>query len=186
MEKWIKGLEWYYDLYANKKEEPLKLEYSFRRKNLSFEAIPLTWTIDKIEKIGQTQDFPLQEWQLAFFKDKVALIDYKTGKSKTLGQIKWLDRYWNKKEDECGVPVGWKYFRQLLFYKLLCEVDSEFNSKFEIWTVALDFVEGRDWDYKYIELEITTEEYEFFKEEIRQSWAQINDINFWKELLNKK
>jgi len=179
--KWIQWLEWYYDLYSNKANEPLILEYSFRRKNLEFEWVPLTWTIDKIEKVW-ISDLNLQdqEWQLAFFKDKVALIDYKTWKSKTLGQIKWLDRYWNKKEWE------WKYFRQLMFYKLLCDMDDDFNSKFDIWAVALDFVEGRDLDYKYIELEVTDEEYKFFKEELTNARKQITDINFWKELLNKK
>lgn len=181
LEKGISGLEWYYDLHASKKEEPLVLEYSFRRKNLSFEWVPLTGTIDKIEKIGTSSlDSTNQEWQLAFFKDKVALVDYKTGKAKTIWQIKGIDRYWNKKEWE------WKYFRQLLFYKLLCEVDYEFNSKFDIWAVALDFVEWKDWDYKYIELEITPEEYEDFKKEIVEARGKISDIEFWRGLLGKK
>lgn len=180
LEKWIVGLEWYYDLHAKTKEEPLVLEYSFRRKNLSFETIPLTWTIDKIERLWTAnQSSESQEWQMAFFKDSVALVDYKTGKPKSIWQIKWLDRYWNRKEWE------WKYFRQLLFYKLLCDVDYEFNSKFEIWAVALDFVEWKDWDYRYIELEITPEEYENFKEEIKAARSQISDINFWKDLLSK-
>ena len=180
LEKWISWLEGYYDLHASTREEPLVLEYSFRRKNLTFEWIPLTWTIDKIEKIWTSElDTSSQEWQMAFFKDKVALVDYKTGKPKTIWMIKWLDRYWNKKEGE------WKYFRQLLFYKLLCDVDFEFNSKFDIWAVALDFVEGRDGDYKYIELEITSEEYEEFKKEIVDARRKISDIKFWKELLKK-
>ncbi len=194
LEKGITGLEGYYDLHASKKEEPLVLEYSFRRKNLTFEWIPLTGTIDKIERIWTSSlDSANQEWQLAFFKDKVALVDYKTGKAKTIWQIKGLDRYWNKKDKvNRGArdgSLGWwegKYFRQLLFYKLLCEVDFEFNSKFDIWAVAIDFVEWKDWNYKYIELEITPEEYNDFKKEIVEAREKISDIEFWRGLLGKK
>ncbi len=184
LEKGIKWLEWYYDLYKNKTNESIELEYSFRRKNLSFEWIPLTGTIDKIEKIPHPNPLPKGEgvatwWQIHLFKETVALIDYKTWKSKTLWQIKWLDRYWNKKEGEG------KYFRQLMFYKLLCELDSDFNSRFDIWAVALDFVEGRDGDYKYIELDISEEEYEEFKNEMIGAREKIRNVEFWRELLKK-
>jgi len=70
-----------------------------------------------------------------------------------------------------------------MFYKLLCENDPEFNSKFDIWSVAIDFVEWKDWKYKYMEIEYTSEEYEFFKWELIDSRAKISDIDFWKKLL---
>ena len=188
-EKWLNWLNWYYELYASKCSEPLLLEYSFRRKNIVFEWIPLTWTIDKIE-ISSAPTALLQGEgskkgeQLAFLKDSVALIDYKTWKPKTIWQIKWLDRYWNKKDGE------WKYFRQLMFYKLLCELDDEFNSKFEVWALALDFVEWKKWNeswvesaYKYIEVEYIQEEYKEFKKELLEAREKIRNIDFWKELL---
>ena len=171
-EKWINWLNWYYELYASKSNEPLMLEYSFRRKNIVFNWVPLTWTIDKIEKI----------WT----ENLVSLIDYKTWKSKTMWEIKWLDRYWNKKEGE------WKYFRQLMFYNLLCELDYDFSSMFDVWALALDFVEWKDWNnswvssaYKYVEISYTPEEYEYFKNELLWAREKIKDIDFWKELLNK-
>lgn len=179
LEKWITWLEWYYNIHSKNPNEIVELEYSFRRKNLSFNWVPLTWTIDKIEKIGHSSWETNQEWQVSLFKDKVALIDYKTWSVKTTGQIKWTDRYWNKKEWEG------KYFRQLIFYKLLCELDDEFNNNFDIWAVALDFVEGKDWNYKYVELDITNEEYEEFKQELLESREKISDIEFWKTLLTK-
>lgn len=195
LEKGISWLEGYYDLYSQKSEVPLVLEYSFRRKNLFFENVPLTWTVDKIEKIGESLNPQLQEQphpnpllrgegikgssQMAFFKDKVALVDYKTGKAKSIWEIKWTDRYWNKKEWE------WKYFRQLMFYRLLCEVDFEFNSKFDVWSLALDFVEWKNWVYKYVEVEYSSEEYEDFKNEVRNAWNKMNDMEFWREVLLK-
>ncbi len=179
LEKGIKWLEWYYDLYSKKSEVPLVLEYSFRRKNLFFENIPLTWTVDKIEKIWESFWSDVWSWQLAFFKDKVALVDYKTGKAKSIGEIKWTDKFGNKK------PGEGKYFRQLMFYKLLCEVDFEFNSKFDVWSLALDFVEGKDWVYKYIEVDYSDEDYTEFKEELKKAWADIINIDFWREVLLK-
>ncbi len=179
LQKGITSLEWYYDLYSKTAEIPVKLEYSFRRKNLDYKWVPLTWTIDKIEKTWTvTPDTDTQKWQLAFFKDKVNLIDYKTGRTKSIWQIKWTDRYWNKKEGEG------KYFRQLMFYKLLCDVDPEFNSKFEVWNLVLDFVEWKDGNYKQVEVECSDEEYIFFKQELTDSWNKISDPNFWKELLD--
>ncbi|MFK7780058.1 MAG: ATP-dependent DNA helicase [Candidatus Gracilibacteria bacterium] len=180
LEKGIASLEGYYDLYSSNMEIPLVLEYSFRRKNLDFEGVPLTGTIDKIEKAGTTSvNTEKQEGQLAFFKDKVNLIDYKTGRTKSIGQIKGTDRYGNKKEGEG------KYFRQLLFYKLLCDVDPEFNSKFEIGDLALDFVEGKDGKYKLVKVEYSNEEYEFFKTELIDARNKISDPIFWKNILNK-
>lgn len=177
-EKWVQGLEWYYDLYAQQAKQPLALEYSLRRKNIEFQWVPLTGTIDKIESIWTAKnDITQQEGQMAFFKESVALIDYKTGSVKAPWVIKWVDRYGNKK------PGEGKYFRQLLFYKLLCEQDYEFNGQFDVWSLALDFVEGKDGNYKYIEIEYTNEEYEIFKNELLDSRSKIKDINFWKELL---
>ena len=185
-QKGLEGLEGYYDLYSTKQEQPIALEYSFRHKNIVFEWAPLTWTIDKIELINSPHTNPLPKgegvenwWQLAFFKEKVSLTDYKTGKIKTIGQIKWLDRYGNKKEWEG------KYLRQLLFYKLLCENDTEFQSKFDIGSLNIDFVEWKDWVYKNIDVDYTSEEYEVFKTELVESWNKIKDINFWKALLEK-
>jgi hypothetical protein len=49
----------------------------------------------------------------------------------------------------------------------------------------IDFVEWKDWIYKNIDVEYTSEEYEVFKQELTKSWNQIKDINFWRELLEK-
>lgn len=181
-EKGIEWLEWYYDLYKSSSREPILLEYSLRRKNIIFEWVPLTWTIDKIEKVWISSENSIWEsGQMWFFKDRVALVDYKTGSAKSLGQIKWTDRYWNKKDD----PSEWKYFRQLMFYKLLCENDREFMDSFEIWSLALDFVEWKKWNYKFVEVDISEEEFEEFKTTVTKAWSEITDINFWKELLQK-
>lgn len=180
LEKWTKWLEWFYSAYKNNKREVLYLEYNLRPKWISYKWVPITGKIDKIERIWLTDSQNKNQiWQLAFFRDIVAIIDYKTGRPKSIWEIKWIDKDGNKKQ------WAWKYFRQLMFYKLLCESDTDFDSKFEIWALALDFVEWRNGEYKYIEVSYSSEEYEDFKSEIIEARKKISSIDFWKEVLWK-
>lgn len=178
LEKWTKWLIWFYNTYKNNVREVLHLEYNFRSKWLIYNGVPLTWKIDKIESFWLSNKTSISNlWQLGFFKNSIAIIDYKTWKPKSLWEIKWVDKDGNKKAGE------WKYFRQLMFYKLLCELDNEFSSKYEIESLALDFVEWRDWEYKYIDVSYTSDDYEYFKNELLDSWEKISSIDFWKETL---
>ncbi|MCP4523816.1 MAG: hypothetical protein GY828_06395, partial [Candidatus Gracilibacteria bacterium] len=181
-EKGEEGLSGYYDLYKNSAKEPVFLEYSLRRKNILWNDIPLTGTIDKIELTGKTEiSSQYGDEQNSLFKDIVSLVDYKTGSVKSPGQIKGVDRYGNPKED----PSEGKYFRQLMFYKLLCENDSDFMDQFTIGSLALDFVEGKKGKYKFVEVEITDEEFQDFKHKLSGARKQINDIQCWKKILQK-
>ncbi|RAL56606.1 hypothetical protein BLD25_03010 [Candidatus Gracilibacteria bacterium GN02-872] len=182
-EKGIKGLEGYYDLYSKTSEIPLDLEYSFRRKNIFFENIPITGIIDKIERATKKSQISDSEQfgQFSLFRENVKLIDYKTGRSKSIGEIKGIDKSGNKKE---GIGEG-NYFRQLLFYKLLCEMDYETNSKYEVCALAIDFVEGRDGNYKYVEVDFSDEDFSNFKQLIKDSWEKISNMDYWREVLEK-
>lgn len=182
IEKWEKSLEGYYNLYASNLEEAIALEYDLRWKNIIRQDIPLTWKIDKIElsKTKDNSDNIEINWQQALFKENVSIIDYKTWKTKSIWEIKWLDRFWNKKEK------SWEHFRQLMFYKLLLENDRDFISKYSIWELVIDFVEWKDWKYKKIEVDFEEDEYEEFKKELKESWQKIKDIEFWRKLLLTK
>ena len=184
LEKWREWLSWYYKTYNREFTEPLFLEYNFRHKNVIFDWIPVTWKIDKIEisvNAGQIMWEETQEtWsQMAFFKESVKLIDFKTWRTKSLWVIKWLDKYGNKKP---WFSDG-KYYRQLLFYKLLCEQDREFNSLYDVTSLELDFVEWKDKKYKCQEVEFTDEDYDQFKTLLKDSWEKINSLSFWKDYL---
>ncbi|EKE26018.1 MAG: hypothetical protein ACD_4C00467G0002 [uncultured bacterium (gcode 4)] len=155
-EKWSNWLSWWFDSKSDI-ELPVELEYDFRSKNIVFENIPLTWKIDKIELIDD---------------GKVSLVDYKTWKIKTLNEIKWLTQSQDK-----------KYFRQLLFYKLMFSLDSKLSSKYQVESLAIEFVEWKNWKYSTVYLDYTEEDIEILKNEIIESWKKINDINFWKDIL---
>ncbi|MDD3645979.1 MAG: ATP-dependent DNA helicase [Candidatus Gracilibacteria bacterium] len=185
LERGTNSLQGYYEIFVQNTRNVIATEYNFRSKNIVFEEIPLTGKIDKIELIGVKTNYdsePSSEGhniQSAMFIDNVALVDYKTGSVKSTGTIKGTDKYGNKKPLEGG------YFRQLLFYKLMFENCNELNSKFNIGELALDFVEGKKGDFAYVSVDYTPEEYEEFKQELRDAWNKINDIEYWKGVLAK-
>ncbi len=182
-ERWIKWLTWYYENYKNSFKEFLELEYNFRSKNIVFEWIPITWKIDKIEKYDWfvESNNPWSSWQFALFKEHIAIVDFKTWSVKRIGEIKWTDKDGNKKP---GFKE-WKYGRQLLFYKLLCELDREFSSKFDITSMWLDFVEWKNNEYKIVEVDFSNEDYQEFKDLVKETRSKISNIDFWKEFLIK-
>ncbi len=182
--KWIEWLTWYYEIFSKNPRVPLAVEYNFRPRDVVFSNVRITGKIDKVEKIwDSTPPTPPLEGgissQTALFVEDVAIVDYKTWSIKTEWKIKWVDRYWNKKE---SFEEG-KYYRQLLFYKLLAENNPEFSSKFNITEVWLDFVEWKNWEYKYQPVSIEPWDYEEFKELVKDSWEKINSLEFWEEVL---
>ncbi len=186
--KWIEWLTWYFEYFKNNTRIPLAVEYNFRPRNIVFEWVPITGKIDKIEKITISSHQSISpngreeatNWlQSPLFVENIAVVDYKTWWVKTIWDIKWIDRYGSFKPwYENG-----KYYRQLLFYKLLAENDKEFYSKYNISEIALDFVEWKNGEYKYVAISFEEEDYEEFKILIKDSWEKINSLDFWKEVL---
>lgn len=176
-EKWVNWLAWYYDNIAWNLSVPLFLEYNFRSKNVLFDGIPLTWKIDKVELIWNSTELEENSlWQASLFeqnyKKLVRFVDYKTGRAKSENEIKWLT-----------ANSEGQYFRQLLFYDLMASLDREFIAKHEIWSLAIDFVEGKDWNYKFIDISYTSEDLENLKEIIKDSRNKISDLEFWREVV---
>jgi DNA helicase-2/ATP-dependent DNA helicase PcrA len=159
LKKGREGLAGWYAIHAGKLEIPLELEYNFYPRNVVFDGIPLTGKIDKIELVPGSAD-------------EVRLVDYKTGRAKSLNEVKGLT-----------ANSDGKYFRQLLFYKLLFELDASLSSKYRPTSLTLEFVEGKDGDYRSVEVDFTDEEYERLKSEIRDAWSKISDPEFWKETM---
>ena len=177
--KWFEWLTWYYEIFTKNPRTPLSVEYNFRSRDVVFWNARITWKIDKVEKIWESLNNTNTNWQSALFKEDVAVVDYKTWWIKTEWKIKWIDRYWNKKDSF----EEWKYYRQLLFYKLLAENDSEFSSQYNITELALDFVEWKNWEYKYVWIVPDEQDYNNFKDLVTDSWEKINSLEYWEKVL---
>jgi hypothetical protein len=183
--KWLDWLTGYYEYFSKNSRVPLSVEYNFRSRNVVFDWVPITGKIDKVEKITTSlfkENNDSWLWQSPLFIEDVAVVDYKTWGVKTLWEIKWTDRYWEFKP----WYENWKYYRQLLFYKLLAENDREFHSRYNITELALDFVEWKNSEYKYLSVSFEQEDYADFKNLVKDSWEKINSLDFWREILGEQ
>jgi DNA helicase-2/ATP-dependent DNA helicase PcrA len=151
LEQGIKVLTAYFQFFKEDFTPPLFLE-NFSKVQLG--DITLTGKLDRIE------------W---FDKDArtVRVIDYKTGKPKTKGQIMGMT------EDSRG-----DLYRQLVFYKLLIDLYNHLNFKFG--EAELDFVQspadsGKSGQHYF---EISDADVEDLKSTIRESMAKIRALHF--------
>ena len=144
------------DYYKNNKNtfvEPLYTEYTFGFRKVFLGDIALTGKIDKID------------WD---DKDKreVKVIDYKTGTPKSRGEIE------GKTKNSDG-----DLFRQILFYRLLSQLDYNFNYK--VTKGEFDFLEEKPGKkakkevYKY-----SQEQIEDLKVLVRKTMKSIKDLKF--------
>ncbi|MFA5800807.1 MAG: hypothetical protein WC840_07730, partial [Candidatus Peribacteraceae bacterium] len=67
-------------------------------------------------------------------------------------------------------------FRQLVFYKILCDADPKFIHDAKLFT--LDFIGNEDEARREINLEITEAEVKELKALIKQVWAKITALDF--------
>lgn len=104
--------------------------------------------------------------------DEVRIVDYKTAKMVGEKAIQSGEKY--------------DYYRQLSFYALLTRLDQELSSRYRITHVGIDFCAGKEGKYGLVEFEVTDEMLTTVKEEIRASWAQISDIEYWRRLLSAR
>ncbi len=168
MEEGLQILRKYYDYYvkSNIYELPIEAEYNFGFHNVILPLenggdIRLTGKIDKVEMINEETN-------------SVRIVDFKTAKQKSENQIK------GKTKDSDG-----KYWRQLVFYKLLTELDSEFkpknkfsSEKYNVKEVQLDFLREDKGKFTKRSFEITKQDVDKLKLLINEVMKNIRDLNF--------
>lgn len=145
----------YYEFYKPQFVTPLAVERSFGSgfSHPMLEDIPLSGKLDKIELVNQV--------------DKtVKVIDYKTGKPRSRNDIE------GKTKSSNG-----NYKRQLVFYKLLTEMDQSFRSTVE--QAEFDFVQPNPTG-KFVKhsFHITDKEVEELKTVIRDVMTKIRNQEF--------
>ncbi|MBD3362524.1 AAA family ATPase [Candidatus Dojkabacteria bacterium] len=143
----------WYDYYKDDFVIPVALEYSFYGSGVYLGDIPLIAKIDKIEWIDKTSK-------------QVKVIDYKTSKPKTKGVItKPIDG------DEKS-----NLYRQLVFYKLISELDSRFP--YVVRKCELDFIKSKKKDFKKVSFEIPRQDIENLKKLIKEVMKKIRNLHF--------
>ena len=157
-EKGEKILTYYFNAYKDNFIKPLftELRIGIGSNPIPFlnEDIRLQGVIDKIEPTT-TKGF-------------VKVVDYKSGKTKTVGEIEGT----TKNSDG-------EYKRQLIFYKLLCDLDKSLN--FVVKEAEIDFVESAsEGKAKKVSFEITKEQVEDLKITIKNVMKDILDLKFGK------
>lgn len=151
-----KVLTSYYEVNKDDFQKVLFTEKSFGTSltsQIHFGDIALTGKADRVDLINQNDQ-------------SVKFIDYKTGKPKTRNEIEGLTQ--NSNGD---------YKRQLVFYRLLAELDHSFPYK--VTETEIDFVEPNEkGEFKKEKFSISEEEVENLKSLIKESVKSIRSLDF--------
>lgn len=149
----------YYDHYKDTFISDTKREYNFASHGVVVDGVPLTGLIDKIELLDPADKQKNGLWREGA---KVNIVDYKTGKPEN--GIK-------------KVSKGGDYYRQLVFYKLLCDASPRFPFTFA--SAEVDFIQKSEKKgFVKKQITITDEEVEELKKEITHVWEQIQNLEF--------
>ncbi|HWS48473.1 MAG TPA: ATP-dependent DNA helicase [Candidatus Methanoperedens sp.] len=137
----------YYEYYKNDFNGRCLSEHDFKSLNVRMDDIPLTGKIDKIEFLTGNQ---------------VNVVDYKTGKP-------------DSKYQELS-PEG-DYFRQLVFYKLLCSEAKAFP--YEVVSGTIDFIEKNNKNmFVRKTYSLTEEDVIKLKSQIIEVFEKIKSLDF--------
>ena len=159
----------YLAAYGQEKLDVLYIErqFGFGFGTTVLDDIPLSGRLDRIDWIDKA-------------KKTVRVVDYKTGRIKTKNEIEGKTASANLSERELSLPesIRGPYKRQLLFYKLLTELDRSFIPVVE--EGVFDFVEPDKQSGKLVRHEFTLrdEDVKDLKEIIRIVMKEIRELKF--------
>lgn len=154
-----KALSGYYDAYHATWVMNVKTEFDIKGILLTPE-IKLSGKIDKLEILND--------------RNEVNVVDYKTGKPKTRGEIEGTT------ESSNG-----NIKRQLVFYKLLLNAYEE--GRYKMITADVDFVESDDKGrHKKERFTIADDEVKMLEETIKSTSVEILALSFWDSRCGEK
>lgn len=171
--KGLKSLGGYYDTYKNTWPRNLITEFNIRGVHLPVKTanekaeVLLKGKLDKVEFLDS---------------QSVNIVDYKTGKAKSRNELE------GKTKNADG-----NYKRQLVFYKLLLELDPSIRlgagevKHYKMQSGELDFTEPDDkMRYKKERFEITKGEVEELKTTVSRVALEIMNLEFWGKICGEK
>ncbi len=159
----LKNLKKYYlykkDLWETK-GPPLVTEYNFKAHNVYYKDIPITGKIDKIEIID-----PIAR--------TLRVIDYKTSSPKSINEIMGKTARADRSQ-----------LNQLVFYKLLCSYDKNFNYG-TVYATNLEYLTEKNEKFIDREIIITNEQLKELGRLISEVWNKIKNLKFDHENLQE-
>lgn len=164
----------FYKELIESKVQPLFVERFFGRgaTRAILDDITLTGRLDRVDWVDKEQE-------------TVKIIDYKTGKPRTLGEIEGTTASAGLTEREAALPEGirGRYKRQLVFYALLAELDPTFKPR--VTNGEFHFVEPDSQSGKIItrSLPIHKNEIEDLKALIKEVMQEIRTLQFLEEYI---
>ncbi|HPJ16757.1 MAG TPA: ATP-dependent DNA helicase [Candidatus Woesebacteria bacterium] len=137
----------YYHHYQGQFNQPCLIEHDFKDFNVRLDEIPLTGKIDRIDLLDNNQ---------------VNVVDYKTGRPDS--------KYQQLSKDG-------DYFRQLVFYKILC--DQAHGFKYQVNTGTIDFVQAdAKGQFKKSNFQLTKEDTDQLSLLIKDVYQKITSLQF--------
>jgi hypothetical protein len=150
-------------------EPPLYIERFFggHWSKAFLDDISLTGRIDRVDWVDKATN-------------QVRLIDYKTGNPKTVGEIEATTATAPLSDRERALPVTIRggYKRQLVFYTLLAQLDTQFKA--EVAQAVFEFVEADKQSGKLVSrpFTITQSEIDDLKTVIKEVMSEIRSLEF--------
>ncbi len=173
-----KVLRHYYDQCLQNKIEVFDVERSFgSSRKILLGDIQLSGKIDRIDFADKA-------------KGLLRVFDYKTGAPKSRGGIEASSKTYQKdfSERELALPetIRGPYKRQLIFYKILMDLDRSINPNWQVSEAVFDFIESKDKDnYKHVAhaYSISEEEVNDLKKLIKEVMQEIRSLRFLDKVL---
>lgn len=159
----------YYENYSAEEVNPFQVELFIGggHHKAILDDIYLTGRIDRIDWVDRA-------------KKTVRVVDYKTGKAKSLNDIEGKTIAANLSPREQSLPesIRGPYKRQLLFYKLLADLDPSFN--YEVVEGVFDFVEPNKQTGKLVRRHFSLEKEAVndLKKLIKEVMEEIRELGF--------
>lgn len=159
----------YYNQVCEEEVTPLHVEKFFGSgfSQTVLDNIPLVGRVDRIDLIDKE-------------KKLVKVVDYKTGRIQSINEIegKTLSAGLSSREQALPEPIRGPYKRQLLFYKLLTELDQTFPQTVSRGT--FEFIEPSKTSQKFIrrEFDLLQKDVELLKDLIREVMSELKQLKF--------
>lgn len=154
----------YFNYYNPTFKKPLFTEYNINNESIFLEdgnglKVRLRGKIDKIELINEDEN-------------SVRIVDYKASKPRSDNYIKGLTKADNG-----------EYYRQLLFYKLLSDLDKNFkikphNDKMRVEELQIDFIDADQNKFKKATFKVNEDDVKNLKNLIYKVYSNIQSLEF--------